>query len=542
MDDSSTIAEAFAVRAGRIVAVGSNESVLAAWSASNAVDLEQKNVFPGFVDAHAHLFGLGEEAAILGFIGSKSSEEVLEKVSDRAANVPSGTWIRGRGWDQNHWQVRKFPQKESLDKVAPVNPVFLSRIDGHAAWVNSLALKLSGITKDTPDPEGGRIVRDANGEATGILLDQAIEIVRAIIPQPSVADMEEAYTIAIRRCLAAGMTGMHDMGLTSTGIDAIRGLIADKKFPFHVVAYIDDLNPATWESLLKQGRQVVGDQQLVLAGLKLYADGALGSRGALLLEDYADDPGNHGIPIQSQSTIRHEAERALKAGLQVCVHAIGDAAVRLTLDAYQAALASCTDYRYPLRIEHAQVIDIDDMPRFAKLGVVPSMQPTHCTSDMPWAEARLGARRVQTAYAWASLINSGAWIPGGSDFPVERPEPIAGMYAASFRMNAEGKPSSQSDIETLFQIDPEVPLLAARWENGWFSEQCMSRENAVRSFTLWAAKAAGLEKDRGSIALDKFADFVVLSEDLITVPRERYLGTQVLSTWVRGEKVYSLNE
>ncbi|MFA6234721.1 MAG: amidohydrolase [Bacteroidota bacterium] len=538
MDDSSMIVEAFAVRAGRIVSTGNNTEILGGWSATKVINLEQRHVFPGFIDAHAHLFGLGEEAAILGLIGTSSRQQVLEMVRKRVATLAPGSWIRGRGWDQNTWPDKEFPRKESLDAISGRFPVFLSRIDGHAVWVNSQALALSGITRNTPDPEGGRIVRDADGEATGILLDQAVELVRAHIPQPTAAEMIGTYRLAIQRCLAAGMTGVHDMGLTSTGIEALRALIAKKQFPFHVVGYIDDTNPETWESLLKTGRQVFGDQQLTLAGLKLYADGALGSRGALLLEDYSDDPGNRGIPIQSGEVIRREAQRALKAGLQVCVHSIGDAAVRRTLDAYEAALKSSPASPYPLRIEHAQVIDIADIPRFAALGIVPSMQPTHCTSDMRWAEARLGARRVQTAYPWRSLINAGAWIPGGSDFPVERPEPIAGIYAAAFRRTAEGIPATPEDISKLFQIDPAVPELSHRWKNGWFAEQCMSRYDAVRSFTAWAARAAGLGSDRGTIENNKAADFVVLSEDLITVPRSRFLKTRILSTWVAGEKVF----
>ncbi|MBE0643640.1 MAG: amidohydrolase [Bacteroidetes bacterium] len=539
MDDSSTIVDAFAVRDGRIVATGSNEDILSAWEAARVIDLEQQHVFPGFIDAHAHLFGLGEEDVILGLLGTTSPIGIAEMVRDRASSLAAGTWIRGRGWDQNDWGTKEFPGKELLDATAPTHPVFLSRIDGHAAWVNSRALELSGITRATPDPEGGRIVRGADGEATGILLDQAIELVRANIPQPAIDEMAEAYATAIQRCLAVGMTGMHDMGLTATGIEAMRLLIARNEFPFHVVGYIDDTNPATWETLLKGGRQTIGNQQLVLAGLKLYADGALGSRGAWLLEDYTDDAGNRGIPIQSEEVIRRESERALRAGLQVCVHAIGDAAVRRVLDAYEQALKAVPRSEYPLRIEHAQVIDIADIPRFARLGVIPSMQPTHCTSDMTWAEARLGARRVQEAYAWAALINSGAWIPGGSDFPVERPDPIAGIYAASFRKDAEGRPASPEDIKSFFQTDPSVPFLPARWTNGWFGEQCMSRENAIRAFTIWAARAAGLEKDRGSIEKGKWADCVILSEDLATVPRSRFLNTRVLATWVAGEQVFT---
>ncbi|MDX9758140.1 MAG: amidohydrolase, partial [Bacteroidota bacterium] len=539
MDDSIRRATAFAVQDGRILAVGSDATIRDGYVSDRVVDLAGKPVYPGFIDAHAHLHGLGEESTILGLHETEDKTEVLELLRARVASVAPGAWIRGRGWDQNRWTDRRFPSTQDLDAITTRHPVFLSRVDGHAVWVNSRALTLARITRQTPDPPGGKILRDQRGDPTGILLDQAIELVRAHIPPPDAEAMARTYRAAVQRCLAVGLVGVHDMGMTATGIEAIRLLITQKAFPFHLVAYVDDSDPDTWESLLKSGRQVVGTTQLVLAGLKLYADGALGSRGALLLEEYADDPGNRGIAIQSGDSIRRETMRALEAGLQVCVHAIGDGAVRTVLDAYEAALDTAPSPRAPLRVEHAQVIAPRDLPRFASLGVVPSMQPTHCTSDMTWAEARLGARRVRSAYAWASLRKSGAWIPAGSDFPVERPDPIAGLYAAIFRMTAEGMPVSQADIDAAFQTDPASPALPARWTNGWFAEQCLSRMDALRGFTIWAARAAGLENERGSIAAGKWADFVVLSEDILTVPRGRFLSTRVLSTWVAGVQVFA---
>jgi predicted amidohydrolase YtcJ len=538
MDDSCTIAEAMAVRDGRICDVGSTSAIQANWSATEHIDLQNRYIFPGLIDAHAHLYGLGEEAVILTLQGTRSPDDVLTMLDDRVATLPAGTWIRGRGWDQNDWPTPQFPNKIALDNVTTTHPVFLIRIDGHAAWVNSAALHACGIDANTADPPGGRILRNSDGSPSGILLDNAIELVRSRIPAPSQEELRIAYTSAIARCLATGMTGMHDMGMDSEDIVAVRSLIDDGEFPFRMTAYIDGRGD-TWEQNLSKGRQSYGEQQLTIAGLKLYADGALGSRGAWLLAPYDDDPENTGIPIIAEETIAYEAGRALDAGMQVCVHAIGDAAVRAVLNAYETALAARPHPAYPLRVEHAQVISPQDIPRFVQLGVVPSMQPTHCTSDMYWAESRLGATRIRTAYAWNKLIETGAYIPGGSDFPVERPDPLAGIHAAAFRRDAHGRPSSEMDIQQHFQTDPSAPENPDRWKNGWYGTQRMSREHAVRAFTSWAAAAAGQENNLGSLTPGTWADFVVLSGDILTVPEEQFLSTTVLETWHAGRRVYS---
>lgn len=537
MDGDLTVTEAMAVRDGKIVALGTREDLESAWHAAAHVDLGGAMVFPGFIDAHAHLYGLGEETVTMQLLGTESVAAVQSMLRAHLRDHEGADWIRGRGWDQNDWAEQQFPNKDDLDAVTTEHPVFFSRVDGHAGWVNSRALEICGITRETPDPEGGRILRDASGQPTGILLDNAMELVRSLIPPPGDAERRDAYRAAVARCLATGMTGMHDMGLDSEDIAALQGLIEEGLFPFRIAGYVDGRGD-TWEAHLKKGRYSVGKQQLTVAGLKLYADGALGSRGAWLLSPYHDDPGNSGIPIIAEDTIAYEAERALQAGLQVCVHAIGDAAVRTVLDAYERALATVPEADYPLRVEHAQVIDPADIPRFAALGVLPSMQPTHCTSDMYWAEIRLGADRMRGAYAWRSLIEGGSIVPGGSDFPVERPDPLAGIYAAAFRMDADGRPSSPEDIADAFTIDTAEPVRNSRWENGWYADERMSRVEAVRAFTTWAAAAAGLQESMGSLEAGKWADFTVLSEDILRVPRERFLETRVLATYVGGVAEY----
>ncbi|MBN1449224.1 MAG: amidohydrolase [Bacteroidetes bacterium] len=541
MDDNGSVVEAFAVRDGRIVAVGSTGELRSTWSAERLLDMDGAVVFPGFIDAHAHLYGLGEEAVIVALHGTLSVEEVMNRVRIRIADLPAGQWIRGRGWDQNDWAVPQFPNNTMLDDVTRDHPIFLSRIDGHAAWVNSRALEIAGITADTPDPVGGRILRDAEGNPTGILLDNAIELVRSNIPPPSQQERRLAYLNAVHRCLATGMTAMHDMGMDAEDITAVSSLIEEDRFPFRMVGYVDGRGDC-WEDHLKKGRQTLGNQQLVVAGLKLYADGALGSRGAWLFSPYSDDPGNSGIPIIEKDTIVFEARRAIAHGMQVCVHAIGDAAARLVLDSYEEALRDASVVRYPLRVEHAQVLHPDDIPRFAHLGVVASVQPTHCTSDMEWAEARLGADRILGAYAWNALIASGATLAGGSDFPVERPDPLLGIYAAAFRMDDKGRPSSPEHIGERFIVDPAAMDRRERWENGWYASQRMSREQAVRAFTSWAAFAAGMDNDIGSLVPGRWADFVLLSQNILTIPRERFLDTRILETWVGGERVYHAGE
>ncbi len=536
LDERNSLAGAMAVDGDSLVATGSAAEILAAYEADTVIDTGGNHVFPGFIDAHAHLLGLGENLHRLNLAGAPGVAEVARMVARRAASRPPGSWIVGRGWDQNLWPGKRFPTKNDLDAAAPDHPVFLVRIDGHAAWVNSAALRIAGIGARS-DTAGGTVVKDARGEPTGILLDNAVELVRARIPAYTPDQLEEMYTAAVAECLRNGLTQVHDMGIDGPKIAALKRLIARGDFPFRVYAMVDGAGP-DWESLLDTGKQTFGASQLVLGGLKLYADGALGSRGALLKIPYADDPKNSGIPITPDTAIKRETIRAMKAGLQVCVHAIGDSANSLVLKVFSDALKAINPTDPRLRIEHAQVIDPADIPRFRELGVIPSMQPTHCTSDMRWAERRLGHDRIRGAYAWQSLRKSGAIIPGGSDFPVEKPDPLKGMYAAVTRRDAAGKPSSQADIDADFQLAPSSPADPERYRNGWYGAERLPREDAVRMFTTWAAYAAFQEKKKGSLIPGGYADFVILDKDIMTIPDAELLETRVLATYVGGKRVY----
>lgn len=518
LDNRQATVEAVAVKDGRIVGAGSNDEIRRKFKSDRVIDLKGRAVYPGFVDAHGHMEGLGALMSNVNLDGTTSVEEIQTLVAERAKSVKPGAWIRGRGWDQNKWVGHSFPTYAMLDAVVKDIPVYLRRVDGHALWVNRKVLDLAGITASTHDPEGGRIIRDKSGNPTGVFVDNAIDLIDSVMPQPSEEERTEAFEKAVEECVKVGLTEVHDMGVDLQGIEIYKKLIAQKHFPFRVYAAVGGIGK-TWNQYLSRGPETEGDDgRLTVRALKLYADGALGSRGAALIEPYSDDPRNRGLTLTSSEQLKSAAEQALARGFQVCVHAIGDRANNIVLNVYDEVLksnpAKARDARF--RIEHAQVLTLSDIPRFHTLGVIPSMQPTHCTSDMYWAEDRLGPDRVKGAYAWRSLRDQGSIIPAGSDFPVESPNPLFGFYAAITRQDKKGWP-----------------------EGGWFPAQRMTREEALMAFTTWAAFAAFEENTKGSIETGKVADFTILSDDIMKIDPLKILDTHVEMTIIGGQVVYA---
>ena len=521
LDPEHPTASAFAISGDRIIAVGDAEELRSSLVPDTVIDLGGAGVVPGLIDAHGHLESLGALLATLNLAGTTSIEEIQHKVREAADDLPPGVWIRGRGWDQNRWPTKGFPHRAALDSITGIRPVLLVRIDGHAVWVSSVVLDRAGIGPDTPDPSGGHIVRDASGIPTGVLVDNAIGLLDQVIPRPRPEERERFLEAALQECTLYGLTSVHDMGVDLEGVEIYKKLGREHRLPLRVYVALEAPGPA-WEHYREHGPEVdLYDGMLTIRAVKLYADGALGSRGAALIAPYSDDPGNRGLTLATHDELKDLCLQAYAAGFQVCTHAIGDRANSIVLDVYQEALNPLSEKEFDrrFRVEHAQVLDPPDVPRFAKLGVLPSMQPTHCTSDMYWAEGRLGPERAKYAYAWRSLIEAGSVIPGGSDFPVESPNPLLGLYAAVTRQDLQGWP-----------------------EGGWHPEQRMSREEALKSFTAWAAFAAFQEDRKGRIAPDFLADLTILSVNPMTVAPREIASARVLRTIVGGRTVHEASD
>ncbi len=524
LDPLQPVAQALAARDGVIVFVGSSEEAEALRGPRTRVlELNGRTVCPGFTDSHLHLSGFARTLGEVDLTGTASEAEVVARTVAAAVNHPPGSWIVGRGWDQNDWDSTDFPVHDRLSAALPDHPVALQRIDGHALLVNAAALAAAGIDASTPSPAGGRILHDAHGAPTGVLIDNAMALVDRQLPEPDPADLARNVRRAIAELHRHGITSVHDAGVPWRVVEVYADLARRGRFPLRAYVMLDGSDADCWRT--DRGvptDDLTGQGLLAVRAMKLYADGALGSRGAALLSDYSDDPGNTGLLRTDPALLQAACERALREGWQVATHAIGDRGNEIVLDTYERAFAAVpVSERAPggeeprFRIEHVQVLAPADVPRFAELGVIASMQCQHQTSDMPWAEARLGPERVKLAYAWRSLLDAGARFAGGSDCPVEKPDPLDAFRAAVTRTDASGAPFG-----------------------GWHREQAMTRAEALASITAWPAYAAFQEKRLGSLVVGRRADVVVLSDDPLTVPEGQLGQLQVDATVFDGALVF----
>lgn len=514
-------AEAVAVKFGRIVFVGSNaDAKKYEVKGVKVIDLKGRTVVPGMTDSHYHLSGVGFREMSFNLEGTNSLKDFLAKVKARVDKAKPGEWIVGRGWIEKYWTPQVFPTRKDLDAISPNNPVLLERADGHAAVANSMALKLAGVTRDTAPPFGGDILKGPDGEPNGMLVDNAQSLVGKLVPQPGAAEQIQALIVGARHSVEVGWTEIHDAGVSWETVENLKRLYEQEKVKLRVYSAI--IGPGRdAQQLLKKGPEVgLYDHRLTIRSIKLVSDGALGSTGAALLDKYSDRDSS-GFMTVRQDQVMPLLRDALKRGIQVETHAIGDKANRTMLDWYELAFEDVPSIeRYDRgsprwRIEHAQIVDAKDIPRFKKLGIIPSMQPSHAIGDLHFAGARLGLERLAGAYAWQSFIRQGSYIAGGSDAPVERGEPMIEFYAAVARKDEKGYSGE-----------------------GWHPEQKVSREDALKMFTLWAALAAFEEGLRGTLEVGKLADMSVFSADIMTIPEKEILSTKCVMTVIGGEVVF----
>ena len=484
---------------------------------ATVINAQNAVMMPGLIDAHGHLLGLGGNLLEVDLRDSKSMSQAAQWVADYALAHMDQDWIKGRGWNQELWSDRAFPTAKALDKVIDNKPVWLSRVDGHAAWVNTKALRLAGITRDTKDPAGGQIIRDAQGNPTGVLIDNAMDLVARVMPTESTKQYQAQLNAAGEHLLSVGITAMHDAGVGHHVYDFYLARAAAQTLPVRIYAMLSATDPQL-DDMLDTGRIRSADDFLSIRSVKAYGDGALGSRGAALLKPYSDAPHQHGLLLTQPDDFPKIFQKVLGAGFQLNFHAIGDKANRMVLDEFEKTFATVGGQSLRNRVEHAQVIDVNDLPRFAQLNVLPSMQPTHATSDKNMAEARIGKARMAGAYAWKTLVDSGIAMPLGSDFPVELANPFYGLHAAVTRQDRNNQPLK-----------------------GWYPEQALSVQQAFKGFTLDAAYAAHMEDTLGTLTPGKWADFILVDQDIFSIAPQDIWKTKVMQTWLAGEKVFDAN-
>lgn len=509
VNDKFAIVQAFAVKDGKILAAGTDDEILKKYTAKETIDAKGQVVYPGFIDAHAHFLGYGQSLFMVDLFGADSWEEVIKRVKNFAAQHPEEKWILGRGWDQNKWPGKSYPTNEQLNQLFPSTPVILTRVDGHAAIVNQKMLDAAAI-KPNQQLTGGEI-ETKDGKLTGVLIDNAVDLVTNKKPESTADDYVKWLSLAQKNCFAAGLTTVADCGLMYNDVQTIDGLQKEGKVDMRMYIMLSD-DTANYNRYLN--KKPYKTDKMFVNGIKVYADGALGSRGACLLQPYKDKKDWYGFLLKSAKYYDSIAQVIAKTDYQMCTHAIGDSANRTILNIYNKVLHGSNDKRW--RIEHAQIVNPADFALFSKSAIVPSVQPTHATSDMYWASERLGAERLKGGYAYKQLLQQNGWLPLGTDFPVEDISPFKTFLAAVFRKDAKGFP-----------------------QNGFQPENALTREEAIKGMTTWAAKACFLEKETGSIEAGKKADFIILDKDLMKIPESEILATKVVTTFIGGKKVYS---
>jgi predicted amidohydrolase YtcJ len=516
MEDAFPEIEAMAVGGGRIVSIGSTEEISSLHPQAEVVDLQGKTVMPGIIESHGHLLSLGQSLLELNIEGVSTPEEAVRKVEERLQTEDPGEWILAWGWDDGAW-AKDYPDNRELSRISPDNPVYLKSLHGFAGWANARALELAGITASTPDPPHGKILKDADtGEPTGILTNEAQGLLTRIIPPLNPAQVERALELATLECLKYGLTGLHEARTTRVMLEALRAMKAKGSLHSRIYVMLDWTEEDLLEEYFHSGPDIDPDFLLTVRCLKIFVDGALGSRGAALLEPYSDAFQETGLVVTPEDQVYELTRRSLNNRLQVAVHAIGDRATRITLDAFAQAIQDVPGVKdHRLRVEHAQIVAPEDILRFAPLNLVLSMQPPHCTSDMPWVEERVGPARVKGAYAWRSILDTGVHMTLNSDFPGETLNPFVGMYAAMTRQSADGLP-----------------------EGGWYPEQCLTRSEVLKAYTTEAAYSEFTEGLKGKILPGMLADFIVLSDDILTIPVEGFLTLQVEQTYLGGALVF----